>query len=121
MAISQNITSPNTMLPNRRAALRSMLAVGAMAAVPVAASAIPSAEDPASEPINRYRTARQAHGDAVLRADYREISEADQAALDAASDELTAAEYDLADTVPTTKEGNRAMLDRLPISTTPSW
>jgi hypothetical protein len=113
MATSQNITSPSTTLPDRRAALRSMLAVGAMAAIPVAASAPSSAEDPAFEAIKRYCTARQAHGDAVLRADKREVLEADRVALDAASDELNAAEYDLTDTVPTTKEGNRAKLEQI--------
>lgn len=61
--------------------------------------------DPVFAVVERYCTARQTHGDAVLRADYRNVSGADQAALDAASDELNAAEYDLTDTVPTTSDG----------------
>jgi hypothetical protein len=65
MATSHNITSPS---PDRRGALRSMLAVGAMAAVPAAASAS-SAEDPAFEAIKRYRITQRAYEAASGRND----------------------------------------------------
>lgn len=69
--------------------------------------------DPAFASAQRYRTAWQAHGVAVLAADKRKPSRSEKAGLDAANDELTAAQYELTDTIPTTKEGTRAKLEQL--------
>jgi len=69
--------------------------------------------DPAFASVERYRTAWQAHGVAALAADKRKVSAAKRAALDAANDELSAAEYELTSAIPTTKEGNRAKLEQL--------
>jgi hypothetical protein len=69
--------------------------------------------DPAFASVERYRTAWQAHGVAVLAADKREPSRSEKAALDAASNELDAAEYELAVSIPTTGEVIRAELEQL--------
>jgi hypothetical protein len=69
--------------------------------------------DPAFASVERYRTAWQAHGIAVLAADKRNPSRSEKAVLDAASNELSAAEYELAVAIPTTKEGNRAKLEQI--------
>jgi hypothetical protein len=120
MATSQNITSPNTMLPDRRAALRSMLAIRTMAAVPVAASATSSAEDPAFEAIKRYHITQGAYEDASVRNDEarmrarregREVS--DMRELEIAGNEFEAAEQAFGGVVPTTAAGIMAKLDRL--------
>jgi hypothetical protein len=70
-------------------------------------------KDPAFASAQRYRTAWQAHGVAVLAADKRKPSRSEKAGLDAANDELSAAEYELTVTIPTTKEMIRAKLDQL--------
>jgi hypothetical protein len=69
--------------------------------------------DPALAPVERHRTAWQAHGGAVLAADKRKPSRSEKAALDAANDELDAAEYELAVAIPTTKEVIHAKLEQL--------
>jgi hypothetical protein len=69
--------------------------------------------DPALAVAERCRGAREAHGVAALAADKRKPSRSERAALDAANRKLTAAEYELAVVVPTTKDGNRAKLDQL--------
>jgi hypothetical protein len=68
--------------------------------------------DPVLEVAERHRAAWSAHGLAAL-ADKRKPSRSERAALDAAGDEVTAAEYELADIDPTTKEGVFAKLKQL--------
>jgi hypothetical protein len=69
--------------------------------------------DPAFASVERYRTAWQAHGIAVLAADKRKPSRSEKAGLDVANRELSAAEYELTGTIPTTKEVIRAELEQL--------
>jgi hypothetical protein len=69
--------------------------------------------DPAFASLERYRTAWQAHGVAVLAADKRMPSRSEKAGLDAANRELDAAEYEFTGTIPTTKEVIRAKLEQL--------
>jgi hypothetical protein len=69
--------------------------------------------DPALAPAKRYRTAWRAHGVAILAADKRKPSRSEKAALAAANRELSAAEYELAVAIPTTKEAIRAELEQL--------
>jgi hypothetical protein len=69
--------------------------------------------DPTFASVERYRAAWQAHGIAALAADKRNPSRSEKAALDAANDEFSAAEYELAVAIPTTKEGNRAKLEQI--------
>jgi hypothetical protein len=69
--------------------------------------------DPAFASVERYRTAWQAHGVAVLAADKRKPSRSEKAGLDAANRELNAAEDELAVAIPMTKEGNRAKLEQI--------
>jgi uncharacterized Zn finger protein len=69
--------------------------------------------DPAFASVERYRTAWQAHGVAVLAADKRKPSRSEKAGLDAADRELSAAEYELTVTTPRTKEVIHAKLEQL--------
>ena len=107
-------------LTDRRAAMRSMLAISAVAAVPAAASATSSVEDPAFEAIKRYRITQRAYEDASGRNDEarirarregREIT--DMRELEIVTNEFLAAEQAFADVVPTTAGGIMAKLDRL--------
>jgi hypothetical protein len=68
--------------------------------------------DPAFAAVERFSTAWQAHGGAVLAADKRKPSRTEKAALDAASNELDA-EYELAVAIPMTKEVIHAKLEQL--------
>jgi hypothetical protein len=69
--------------------------------------------DPAFASVERFSTAWQGQGVAALAADKRRPSRSEKAALDAANDELNAAEYELAVAIPTTKEVIRSELEQL--------